>query len=90
MQPLPLGFRTTYAYRIVSTEAASNLPRVRAFHEWLCSEVAKSLVKVGASPCPPPRIGRGNHTAIRCSCKCQSGLHQVKEKIANQQYGTHD
>ena len=46
MQPLPLGFRTTYAYRIVSTEAASNLPRVRAFHECLCSEVAKSLVKV--------------------------------------------
>ena len=41
-------------------------------------------------PVPLPGLGEGTHTAIFRYCKRQSGLHQVKEKIANQQYGTHD
>ena len=59
VQPLSLGFPTAYEYRVVSTEAAFDLPKVRNFREWLRMEVAASLQRVQEVKPPVERGSSG-------------------------------
>ena len=52
VQPLPLGFPTTFAFRVVSTERSFDLPKVKAFCEWLRLEAAESLERAETTSRP--------------------------------------